>query len=77
MSNKAFKRSTRKTIYADLSEFCMMAKEHDIIEITEWISGEGFDIEIQSQNSQRFQLTWGEIDALKHLIKHIYKKDKL
>ena len=70
------KRATRESVYTTLNEFCIMAKEPDFIEVTEWSNGEGFDIEIQTDGPQRFQLTWGQFDALKYLIKNFYNYKK-
>ena len=63
----------RKSIFAELKQYDYFAKEHDYMEITEWKNGEGFDVEILSNSHQRFQLTYGQYDALKSLIKLIYK----
>ena len=60
---------TRKAIFDTLKKYDHTAKEHDFIEITEWYNGEGFDVEVQSSLSTRFQLTWGQFKALKKLIK--------
>lgn len=61
----------RKAIFSNLKKYCSLAEEDSFIEITEWNNGEGFDVEIQSKLSTRFQLTWGEYDAIKKLIKEL------
>ena len=63
----------RRTRFALLKEFCYFGKEHDYIEVTEWKNGEGFDVEINGRKTERFQLTWGEFDALKKLVKQLKK----
>ena len=63
----------RKSIFDDLKNYDVTAKEGDFIEITEWKNGEGFDVEIVGKLSTRFQLTWGEYTALKKLIKKLDK----
>jgi len=52
-------------------ETCMFADgKHDYIEITEWASGEGYDVFISSSRlEQTFQLTHGEFEALCALLK--------
>ena len=37
----------RNSIMMQLDDYCIMAKEHDYIEVTEWSNGEGFDIMIE------------------------------
>jgi len=61
---------TRDSLFAELSQFCTFSikKDSDFIEVTEWANGEGFDVDIETTQRQRFQLTWGQYEALKHLI---------
>lgn len=54
----------RRAVYADLRDYCHMAKPHEIVEVTEWTNGEGWDISIGNRN---FQLTMGELQALQVL----------
>lgn len=65
----------RKAIFSEIRPFCHLAKEHDYMEICEWENGEGFDVEISSSAATRFQITWGEYDLLKKLIKCINKHE--
>ena len=62
-------RHKRRTRFALLKQFCYFGKEHDYIEVTEWKNGEGFDVDINGRKSERIQLTWGEFDAIKTLVK--------
>lgn len=62
---------TRKAVFSYLKKYDHLADEHDYIEITEWKNGEGFDVEIIGKLSTRFQLTWGEFEALKKLVKKL------
>ena len=62
---------TRKAVFSDLKKYDHLADEHDYIEVTEWKNGEGFDVEIIGKLSTRFQLTWGEFEALKKLVKKL------
>lgn len=61
----------RKSIFSELKKFDFVAGEYDFIEVCEWGNGEGFDVEIVGKLSTRFQLTWGEFDALKELVKKL------
>ena len=64
----------RNTIYSDLKPFDPgFAKENDFIEIVEWINGEGFDVCIETTQRQTFQLSWGQLEAIKHLVKKLNK----
>jgi hypothetical protein len=54
-----------------LKIFAIFANKGDYIEVTEWYNGEGFDVEVFGKLSSRFQLTWGEYDALKKVIKKL------
>jgi len=36
----------RKSTVAGLNEYCHFAKEHDTIEVVEWVNGEGVDVTI-------------------------------
>jgi hypothetical protein len=38
-----------------------MAKPHDVIEVTEWTNGEGWDVAL---GNRAFHLTHGELQAL-------------
>ena len=67
--------NNRKTIFAELSQFCVMSKEHDFIEITEWSNGEGWDVHINAYDTERFGISHGQYDALKCLIKKLNKDD--
>jgi hypothetical protein len=53
--------STRKTVYADLNLYCHMAKPHDVIEVTEWTNGEGWDVAL---GNRQLMLTHGELQAI-------------
>ena len=51
----------RETILTELSKYCHMAKEHDIIEVTKWFNGEGIDVTV---GNKMFSLTYGELEAI-------------
>ena len=57
----------RKSVSEKLNKFDVLAKDDAFIEVTEWTNGEGNDIII---NDDKFiSLTWGELEAINHLIK--------
>lgn len=59
--------------FVSLSEFDVVAKSGDFMEVTLWHNGEGFDVNLNSNGEQRFCLTWGQYKALKKLIKELDK----
>ena len=63
-------RNTKKSVLADLNDYCHLAKKDDYIEVTEWVNGEGFDVDI---NTERFSLTYGQLRAIKKLVKELEK----
>lgn len=68
------KTQTKTSMYCDLKPFDSgFAKDYDFVEITEWSNGEGFDVLIETTKSERFSLTWGQYDAVKHLVKKLNK----
>lgn len=82
---KKYELNKRNSIFAPLKEFDPgFSGENGFIEVTEWTNGEGWDIEISSKGrNERIQLTWGEFEGIKKLIKELdkqinqeYKKNK-
>lgn len=63
----------RKAVFSYLSKFDHLANDSDFIEVCEWNNGEGFDVEIVGKLPERFQLTWGEFNALKKAVKKLRK----
>jgi hypothetical protein len=66
----------RNSIFAKLKQYCTFSfnKDSDYIEVTEWANGDGFDVDIETSQRQRFQLSWGQYKALKNLINNIKNK---
>lgn len=61
--------SNRRSVYSGLKDYCVHSGDNDYMEVTEWASGEGFDIHIDSKRgAERFSLTHGEWDLLQVLI---------
>ena len=61
----------RETVFANLKDYCHLAKEDDFIEITEWKNGDGIDLTLSSFQDRMIQLTWGELRAIKKLTKKL------
>lgn len=65
----------RRTIFEELSDYCILSDKHDFIEVTEWKNGEGFDFTISSKWSERIvQMTWGEFELLTKLLSVITRE---
>ena len=65
-------KNNRRTLSVDTST----SFSDGYVEITEWSNGDGWDIELDTDNSlgKRFvSLTWSELDALNELLNEIYK----
>lgn len=56
-----------KTANDNLKAYDYLAKEDDYIVVTEWINGEGYDIDLNGK--QLFRLTAGELEAINYLVK--------
>lgn len=59
---------SKKSVSDNLRKYDCLAKESDFIEVTEWHNGEGWDISI---NDKLISLTWGQLEAIKYLIKSL------
>lgn len=64
--------------WTQLKDWCNFSfqEETDFMEVTEWINEEGFDVEVGTKHSMknfRFQLTYGQFNALKKIVKEIDK----
>jgi hypothetical protein len=62
----------RKSAFVELEGICIMSNidSHDFMEVTEWSNGEGYDVTINASNQEQlFHLTWGQLKALKQLVK--------
>lgn len=65
--------NNRKSTFTNLKEFCIFAKDSHFIEATEWVNGEGFTVTLENKTKQLFDLTYGEFDALKKVVKKLNK----
>ncbi len=75
-NKNSIKQYSRKAIFDELKNYCHLSKKDDFIELCEWQNGEGFDVEIGTNLARRFQLTWGEFEAVKTLAKQLDKYDE-
>lgn len=58
-------------VFAELKPYCHLAKDYDIMSVTEWSNGEGFDVSIETEsNPQQFQMTYGELTLLNILVNY-------
>jgi hypothetical protein len=78
--NKEVKIAKRNSVFVELKNWCtfsMGADQKDkghFLEVTEWTSGEGYDVFISDINGEKsMQLTYGQFDAIKKCIKAIEK----
>ena len=65
------KRYQLETAFASLEGFDVTAKPDDFMEVSIWYNDEGFDVILNTNNEQRFCLTWGQFKALKKLVKEL------
>ena len=67
-------KNMRKSVNDSLCKYDYLVNkdEHSFIEITEWVSGEGFDITIETKTkSKLISLTIGELEAINYLTKSL------
>ena len=65
------RRRGRRSVSSALKPYCHLSGERDLMEVTEWSNGEGFDIIINRKNiTERFSLTYGERDLLHVLMNY-------
>lgn len=68
---------TRKTIEGNLSKYDFTAGKDDVIEITEWTNGEGWDVYIFKGNNERHLcISALELDAINYLTKALQYEQK-
>ena len=73
---KEIKIDQRSSAFTELEGICIMSNidSHDFMEVTEWTNGEGWDVVLDSANQhQMFHLSYGQLKALKKLIKVLNK----
>ena len=61
--------NNRRSVFAELKDYCMHSGDHDYMEVTEWANGEGYDIVIDRKRGiERFSLSHGEWELLQILM---------
>jgi hypothetical protein len=67
--------NNKKSVFTKLKPFCIYSlTKPDFMEVTEWVNGEGVTVAINdSLGNRHFDLTYGQIDALKKCIKTLHK----
>ena len=67
--------NNKKSVFTKLKPFCIYSiQKEDFMEVTEWVNGEGITVTINDNLGNRhFDLTHGQIDALKKCIKTLNK----
>lgn len=64
-----------RNIVDDLKKYDYSANDGDYISLTEWVNGEGFDVDLNGK--QRFSLTFSELNAIRYLTMVLdYEKDR-
>lgn len=58
-------------VFTVLKGFDAFARDEDFIEVSLWRNGEGFEVNLSSCGEQHFQMTWGQFNALKKLVKEL------
>ena len=70
------KTYSRPAKFAELKGHCPFAKENDYVEITEWYNGEGFDIAVCEEKSEKtISLTWGEWELINKMVEYQSKSN--
>ena len=64
----------RKAVFEELEKYDVLCKDGAFIEVTEWRNRDGFDVDVYNGDTQRFSLTYGELKALKTLVKKLDKE---
>ena len=62
----------RKCAHESTIKYCPLSSDTAYIEVTEWVSGDGYDIECYDDgNTDRMGITHGQFKLLKKLIKKL------
>ena len=55
----------RTSVKDDLRKYDHLANKDSIIQVTQWVNGDGWDISIDDEPV--ISLTWGQLDAINYL----------
>lgn len=76
MAKNKHEFSKRDCVSAKLMDYDYLANKDDYIEITRWANGEGWDISLSEQcQTINFSISFGELKAIKKLIKELENHD--
>ena len=56
---------------SNIADFCLLSKDDDFIEITEWSNGDGVDIVLSSLGYFIIPVTFGQYNLIKKLMKKL------
>lgn len=65
------KRYKLDAAFMPLMDYDHFAKADSFVEVSLWHNDEGFDVHLNSYETRRISMTWGEFKALKKLIKEL------
>lgn len=78
MSQNEIQQAKRTSVFSsNLGKYCHHSikdgavNESHFIEITEWSNGEGYDVCIETNGSEKFSFTYGQWKLLKKMMKKI------
>jgi hypothetical protein len=63
------KFNQKLAVISEIKNYCYLAEDGDLMELTEWSNGKGFDLCIDRKNHlERFSMTYGEFNLLEVLV---------
>jgi len=62
-----------KAAFTSLEDWDVGGMKGHFIEVVLWENNEGFDVHVNSQSHQSFNMTWEQFSALKKIIKELDK----
>lgn len=81
MTKKNIQVKCVKSAFVDTKDFCIMSRDSDFIEVTEWYNGEGYLVHTCKQQvsgdfiDSYFSFSLGEFKAIQSLIKKINENE--
>ena len=64
----------RDSVLENIGEYCHLSKEFDHVEVSEWVNGEGIDIQVQSEGLHFISMTYGQFKLAKKMVKFLNKR---
>lgn len=66
---EGIKCNEKLAVISEIKNYCYLADDGDLMEVTEWVNGMGFDVCIDRKNHfERFSMTYGEFKLLEVLV---------